>query len=186
MFQMESSRIKPQVLSLIVKRLPKKSAILLALMALAFAAKAQGHYQRFTVSTYMIQGTVQSMIDGKMDVAETWSNLTRNLKIDKIYIEVMRNHTLVDEAGLEKLKKLFPRPGRASLWRTWLTASARPMAIRVSIMPIRKTASLPHKAVEMAARHFDEILLDDYYFFDRKTDLRHQGQGEQILDTVSP
>jgi len=35
------------------------------------------------------------------------------------------------------------------------------------------------KAVEMAARHFDEILLDDYYFFDRKTDYDIKAKGDR-------
>ena len=45
------------------------------------------------------------------------------------------------------------------------------------------------KAVEMAARHFDEILLDDYFFFDRKTDYDIQAKGNRSwtqyrLDTM--
>ena len=35
------------------------------------------------------------------------------------------------------------------------------------------------KAVELAARHFDEILLDDYYFFDRKTDYDIKAKGDK-------
>ena len=70
----------------------------------AVSVQAQGHYKSFIVSTYATQKTVQELMDGKLDPAESWSNLTRNLKVDKIYIEVMRNHMLVDEAGLEKLK----------------------------------------------------------------------------------
>ena len=35
------------------------------------------------------------------------------------------------------------------------------------------------KAVEMAARHFDEILLDDYYFFNRKTDYDIKAKGNK-------
>jgi len=34
-------------------------------------------------------------------------------------------------------------------------------------------------------RHFDEILLDDYYFFDRKTDYDIRPKGS-IVDTISP
>ena len=31
----------------------------------------------------------------------------------------------------------------------------------------------------MAARHFDEILLDDYFFFDRKTDFDIKAKGDK-------
>jgi len=94
-----------------MKKFTQALAVLLAFGTLAFSARAQGHYKSFIVSTYATQGTVQSMMNGNMDPAETWSNLTRNLKIDKIYIEVMRNHTLVDEAGLDKLKKFYQDHG---------------------------------------------------------------------------
>jgi len=60
---------------------------------------AQGHYKSFIVSTYAVQGTVQGLMNGNPVPAQSWAMLTRNLKIDKIYIEVMRNHTLVDEAS---------------------------------------------------------------------------------------
>ena len=73
--------------------------------------RAQGHYKSFIISTYAPEGTVRNLMDGKLDPAESWAKLTRNLKIDKIYLEVMRNHTLVDEAGLEKLKKFYQDKG---------------------------------------------------------------------------
>ena len=85
--------------------------IFLAFGTLAVQVHAQGHYKSFIVSTYATQGTVQRLMSGDLDPTESWSNLTRNLKIDKIYIEVMRNHTLVDEAGLEKLKKFYQDKG---------------------------------------------------------------------------
>jgi hypothetical protein len=75
---------------------------LLVFQILSLTVRAQGHYKSFIVSTYATQGTVQRLMSGDLDPAESWSNLTRNLKVDKIYIEVMRNHTLVDEAGLGK------------------------------------------------------------------------------------
>src|SRR5579871_1414984 len=70
----------------------------LALAVSTIAAQAQGHYKSFIVSTYAVQGTVRSLMSGEIDPAQSWATLTRNLKVDKIYIEVMRNHTLVDEA----------------------------------------------------------------------------------------
>jgi hypothetical protein len=89
----------------------KLLAVLLAIGTAACSVWAQGHYQSFIVSTYATEGTVQRLMDGRLDPGQSWSQLTHNLKIDKIYLEVMRNHTLVDEAGLEKLKKFFQDQG---------------------------------------------------------------------------
>ena len=98
-----------------MKKYLKSPAVLLTIALLASAtgggsAFAQGHYQSFIVSMYAIQGTVQRLMRGHGSPAVV-GRLTRNLKVDKIYIEVMRNHTLVDEAGLERLKKFFQDQG---------------------------------------------------------------------------
>jgi hypothetical protein len=156
----------------------KPLAWLLTSAALVFSAKGQGHYKSFTVSTYLIQGTVQSMIDGRTDPAETWSNLTRNLKIDKIYIEVMRNHTFVDEAGLEKLKKFYQDQG-VQVCGGLAYSVSEANGYQGFDYADPENRAFAKKAVEMAARHFDEILLDDYYFFDRKTDLDIQAKGHK-------
>jgi hypothetical protein len=86
-------------------------ALLLALGTWAAPARAENHYRSFIVSTYVILGTVQGLMNGNPDPAVSWSNLTRNLKVDKIYLEVMRNHRLIDEAGLEKLKRFYQDQG---------------------------------------------------------------------------
>jgi hypothetical protein len=132
----------------------------------------------FIVSTYATQRTVEALTDGDFDPAESWSNLTRNLKIDKIYLEVMRNHSLVDEAGLEKLKKFYEAQGVQVCG-----------GLAFSISEVNGYEGFDYanpsdrefakKAVEMAARHFDEILLDDYFFFDRKSDEDIKAKGKK-------
>ena len=153
-------------------------AAVLAFGTLAFTARAQGHYKSFTVSTYIIQGTVQSLMNGNMDPAQSWSNLTRNLKVDKVYIEVMRNHTLVDEAGLEKLKKFYQDQGVQVCGGLAYSISEQ-NGYQGFDYADPENREFARKAVEMAARHFDEILLDDYYFFDRKTDYDIKAKGNK-------
>ena len=141
-------------------------------------AFAQGHYKSFIVSTYATQRTVESLTDGDMDPAETWSNLARNLKVDKIYIEVMRNHTLVDEAALEKLKKFYQSRGVEVCGGLAFSVSEA-NGYQGFDYANPENRAFAKKAVEMAARHFDEILLDDYFFFDRKTDYDIKAKGDK-------
>jgi hypothetical protein len=153
-------------------------AILLAFGISAVSVRAQGHYKSFIVSTYATQGTVRSLMDGDLDPAESWSNLTRNLKIDKIYIEVMRNHTLVDEAGLEKLKKFYQDQGVEVCGGLAFSVSEA-NGYQGFDYADPENRAFAKKAVELAARHFDEILLDDYYFFDRKTNYDIKAKGKK-------
>ena len=153
-------------------------AVLLALGTLTVPAWSQGHYKSFIVSTYVIQGTAQGLMNGNPDLAQSWATLTRNLKIDKIYIEVMRNHTLVDEAGLEKLKKFFQDQG-VQVCGGLAYSISESYGFQGFDYADPENREFARKAVEMAARHFDEILLDDYYFFNRKTDYDIKAKGNK-------
>lgn len=162
--------------------------MLAAIGTLALSGQAQGQYKSFIVSTYATQPTVQALMDGDLDPAESWSNLTRNLKVDKIYLEVMRNHTLVDEAGLEKLKKFYESKGVQVCGGLAFSISERNGYEGFDYANPADRAFF-RKSVAMAARHFNEILLDDYFFFDRKTDYDIKAKGERSwtqyrLDTM--
>jgi len=161
-----------------MKKYLKTLAVLVAAGTLSLSVRAQGHYQSFIVSTYATQRTVQALMNGDLDPAESWSNLTRNLKIDKIYIEVMRNHTLVDEAGLEKLKKFYQKQGVQVCGGLAFSVSET-NGYQGFDYANPENREFARKAVELAARHFDEILLDDYFFFDRKTDYDIKAKGNQ-------
>jgi hypothetical protein len=153
-------------------------AAFLLLAAWVNPVLAQGHYKSFIVSTYATEGTVQQLMDGDLDPAESWSNLTRNLKIDKIYIEVMRNHTLVDEAGLEKLKRFYQDQG-VQVCGGLAYSTTETNGYQGFDYADPENREFARKAAELAARHFDEVLLDDYFFFDRKTDYDIKAKGKR-------
>jgi hypothetical protein len=153
-------------------------ALGLVFAASTIGAVAQGHHKSFVVSTYAIHGTVQNLMNGNLDPAVTWSNLTRNLKIDKIYLEVMRNYTLVDEAGLAKLKKFYQDQG-VEVCGGLAYSVSESYGYQGFDYADPEHREFVRKAAELAARHFDEILLDDYYFFNRKTDHSIKAKGRK-------
>ena len=175
-------------LTLKMKNHLQSLAVFLAFGMSAFSVHAQGYYKSFIVSTYATEGTVQSLMSGRLDPGESWTNLTRNLKIDKIYLEVMRNHTLVDEAGLDKLKKFYEDHGVQVCGGLAFSVSEA-NGYQGFDYADPENREFAKKAVEMADRHFDEILLDDYFFFDRKTDYDIKAKGNRTwtqyrLDTM--
>lgn len=166
------------------------TAVLALLTASVAQARAQGqrHYQSFIVSTYATQRTVQSLARGDLDPARSWAKLTRNLKIDKIYIEVMRNHTLVSESSLEKLIKFYQSQG-VQVCGGLAFSISEANGYEGFDYANPENRAFAKKAVELAARHFNEILLDDYFFFDRKTDYDIHAKGRRSwtqyrLDTM--
>ncbi|MGO9109209.1 MAG: hypothetical protein ACLP9L_08255 [Thermoguttaceae bacterium] len=159
-----------------MKKYSKSLAVFLAIVTGSSFAFGQSHYQSFTVSTYAIQGTVQGLMRGNPDPKQSWATLTRNLKIDKIYLEVMRNHALVDEAGLDRLKKFYQDQGvQVCGGLAYSISESNGYQGFDSADP--ENRQFAQKAAETAARHFDEILLDDYFFFDRKTDYDIKAKG---------
>ena len=161
-----------------MKKYVQGLAILLAFGTWTVPALTQNNYKSFTVSTYAIQGTVQGLMNGNPDPAQSWSALTRNLKIDKVYLEVMRNHRLVDEAGLDKLKKFYQDQG-VQVCGGLAYSISESYGFQGFDYADPENREFAQKAVEMAARHFDEILLDDYYFFNRKTDYDIKAKGNK-------
>ena len=90
----------------------------------------------------------------------------------------MRNHTLVDEAGLEKLKKFYQDQGVQVCGGLAFSVSEA-NGYQGFDYADPENRAFAQKAVELAARHFDEILLDDYFFFDRKTDYDIKAKGNR-------
>ncbi len=163
-------------------------AAILLLTSSVIQARAQGHYKSFIVSTYATQRTVQSLSDGDLDPAQSWAKLTRKLKVDKIYIEVMRNHTLVDETNLEKLIRFYQSQGVEVCGGLAFSVSEA-NGYQGFDYADPENRAFAKKAVQLAARHFNEILLDDYFFFDRKTDYDIHAKGNRSwtqyrLDTM--
>ena len=90
----------------------------------------------------------------------------------------MRNHTLVDEAGLEKLKKFYQDQG-VQVCGGLAYSISEANGYQGFDYADPENREFAQKAAEMAARHFDEILLDDYFFFDRKTDYDIKAKGNK-------
>jgi len=90
----------------------------------------------------------------------------------------MRNHTLVDETGLEKLKKFYQDQG-VEVCGGLAYSTTETNGYQGFDYADPENRAFAKKAAELAARHFDEILLDDYFFFDRKTDHDIKAKGKK-------
>jgi len=143
------------------------------------AAPAKGQYQNFVVAIYIPVAVVNTFAEpGRLD--SEWRRISSQLKVDKVYIEAHRDRVVADEALLETVKKFLPRPrgarrrrhhvhrrpGRRGVWLFFAT-------------PIRPTGSSPKRRWKRVARHFDEIILDDYFFVTTKNDSDIAAKGNR-------
>ena len=154
------------------------------------AAPAPGHDQ-FRVAVYIPVFVVQKMKDSTY-LQKSWNELSSQVKVDKVYIETYRSGTIADEENLEEVKAFFAAHhvltagGIAYVGRGDTAGADAPddsggQFISMCYTDPKQRESVKHIA-ELTARHFDEIMLDDFFFNNTKYDSDIAAKGRQTWD----
>ena len=151
--------------------------LILAVLALSITALA-GNYKNFRNTAYIMAGDVN-----RIGTLENWeksyAEFSKNLKLDKVYIETFRDMTYSSDEALQAAIKFFKskgievsggitynwRGGVRQRWESFCYSNPEHLAIIKGV--IERTAAL-----------FDEIVLDDYYFTNCKDDLCIEAKGD--------
>ncbi|MDX9946559.1 MAG: hypothetical protein RBS38_04270 [Bacteroidales bacterium] len=133
-------------------------------------------YDNFEVSVYARSYEVRQMDDLKW-LEPIWDMISNQVHVDKIYLETHRDMVIVDEKTLEKVKKFFNSRGVKTAGGITLTVSEmnRFETYCYSNPEHRRKVK---EIIELTARHFDEIILDDFFFTDCKCELCIRDKGE--------
>lgn len=154
----------------------KKSwLIVLGLITLCFSDATAGGHKNFTVSVYARAYEVREMKDlGRLD--SIWANITSQLKIDKIYLETHRDKIIVDEETIEKAKKYFLDKGvKVAGGITYTINESNHFETFCYSNPEQR--NLAKEIALLTAKHFDEFILDDFFFTSCKCDLCIKAKG---------
>jgi hypothetical protein len=146
-------------------------------MSLPLALNA-GHYDGFKVSVYITANDVNKMTNGKW-LDSVWTEISSRLKVDKVYIESHRDGRYTSDAALQAAKKFFTSKkvefgggitytpeSHTGRWETFCYTTPEGRA------EVKKIA-------EYTAKHFDEILLDDFFFNSCKCEHCTAAKGTQ-------
>jgi hypothetical protein len=147
---------------------------LLARSTLALA----GQYKNFAVAVYIPVGITRSLADPER-LQDDWNRLSAQVKIDKVYLETYRDHQWADEETIEPIKKFFAEKGVRVSGGITLAAGGRGGQFGTFDYEDPKDREECRKAVEMAARHYDEIILDDFFFYTTKSDADIAAKGNK-------
>ena len=133
-------------------------------------------YDNFEVSVYARAYEVRQMDDLKW-LEPIWDMISNQVHVDKIYLETHRDMVIVDEKTLEKVKKFFNSRGVKTAGGITLTVSEmnRFETYCYSNPEHRRKVK---EIIELTARQFDEIILDDFFFTDCKCELCIRDKGE--------
>lgn len=151
--------------------------ILPVLLALFCSLPAGAKHKNFTVSVYVRAYEVEKMKDDAW-LEHTWNIISSQLDVDKIYLETHRDMLLVDDATLEKAKQFFLKRGLEVAGGITYTIS-EPNDFETFSYSDPKDRAWVQKVAETTARHFDEMLLDDFFFTSSKKDVEIAAKGDK-------
>ena len=146
----------------------------LALIAIAMHAKP---YKHIKTAVYCRAYEVEKMIQPGW-LESVWDTLARQVHIDKIYLETHRDLLIVDDATLEYAKKFFKDRGvKVAGGITYtIDESNNYQTFCYSNPADRKKVQ---EIAEHTARHFDEFILDDFFFTSCKCNLCIEAKGDR-------
>jgi hypothetical protein len=134
---------------------------------LPVAALAADKIQSFDTAIYIPVMMVRRLADPAVRQRE-WDTISRQLKVDKVYIESERDRLLADEQTLEDVKKFFIEHGvRVAGGITY--SDNHGGQFHSFCYTNADDRAFVQRVVELTARHFDEIILDDFFFVTTKS-----------------
>src|SRR6516164_182500 len=148
------------------------------LVGSAVPAAPVGRYKNFRVAIYCVvdatrRFAVEKVLQAEFDRVMAW------VKFDKVYLEVYRDRRFADEATLERIKKFFTDRGVAVAGGLTLSAGGGGGQFGTFDYENRADRDECKKAVQLAARHFDTVILDDFFFYTSKSDADIAAKGKR-------
>jgi len=140
-----------------------------------FQIRAGGNYKNFKVSVYSRAYETAKMGDERW-LEPIWDEITRQVHVDKIYLETHRDLLVVDEATLLKAKNFFESRGFKTAGGITLTVDEG-NNFQTFCYTNPEHRKKIKEIVEFTAKHFDELILDDFFFTNCKCDLCIKAKG---------
>jgi hypothetical protein len=132
------------------------------MMVLVWAISGHG-YTNLRIAVYFRYQEVHSIPAGLESFSVQWANVEKQVKVDKVYLETTRNARLATEAEVATLKKFFAGRGIKTSGALGLTVN-EPNGFQSFCYSTPADRDKVKAMTEFTARHFDEIILDDFFF----------------------
>ncbi len=141
-------------------------------------APAAGHYKHFKTAIYIPVGVAHPLADPKV-FAHQFARAMSQVPFDKVYLEVYRNHDFLTDAEAETIKTEFEAKGIEVAGGMTLAAGGEGGQFGTFDYENPKDRAECQKAVETAARHFNEVIMDDFFFYTSKSDADIAAKGDK-------
>lgn len=152
--------------------------LMLAFMLVALVVPAQAqNYKNFKVAVYSRSYETNLMADEQW-LDKTWTEVTNQLKVDKIYLETHRDLVMVDQKTLDIAKAYFKKKGvEVAGGITWTIDESNNFETFCYSNPEHRKKV--QEVIEYTAKNFDEVILDDFFFTSCKSDIEIKAKGNK-------
>jgi hypothetical protein len=154
-----------------------QAALAVFCLLLASTAHAAEPYRNFKVAVYIRSYEVRQMKDPAW-LETRWKVIDKELHVDKVYVETFRDDVIPDEQTLESVKAFFAKHGVQTAGGIATVRNERDH-FRTFCYSDPADRQKLKEAVELAARHFDELILDDFFFTSCVTDSEIRAKGNR-------
>lgn len=139
--------------------------LLLSFVSPSYAQK----YKNFRVAIYCRAYETQKMNDTIGYLKPIWDEMSRQLKVDKVYLETHRDLIIVNQQTLDIAKKFFKDRGIRVAGGITYTIS-EPNRFQTFCYSESNDRKKVKEIAEYTAKNFDEVILDDFFFTDCRDD----------------
>ncbi len=144
---------------------------------LAISAMTVTAYDNFKTAVYCRAYEVAQMNDA--DWLEThWGRISDQLHVDKVYLETHRDLIIVDDATLNAAKAFFAERGIETAGGITYTID-EPNRFETFSYSNPKHRAKVREIAEHTAKHFDEFILDDFFFTSTKSKWDIEAKGDR-------
>src|SRR3954462_7889961 len=149
----------------------------LCCVAVAGSANAAA-YKNFRVAIYVPVSSTKRLADPATFERE-FARVSSHLKFDKGYIEAYRSREFATDAELETVKREFQAKGIQTSGGVTLAAGGSGGQFGTFDYENPTDRAECERAVRLIARHFDEVILDDFFFYTSKSDADIAAKGNR-------
>ncbi len=175
--------------------LRKRLAVVLLLLgacATAWAA-VPAPYRNFKVTVYIPVQVVKRMAKDPAWMRRSWRTISSRLHVDKVFIESYRAGVCATGRQLARVKEFFVRHGVAVAGGMAMLGPGGNGQFNTLDYALPQDRALAKRMSALTARHFNEFILDDLYFFNTKSladiaakgDLSWSAYRMRTMDEVS-
>lgn len=119
-------------------------------------------YKNFNVAVYIRAQEVQQMKD--LDwLAVRWAAVEKQIHVDKVYLETLRDQLVADNESLTKAKQFFESKGIQTAGGL-ATVKSEPNHFQSLCYTSEDDRRKLKEVIVYTARNFNEIILDDFFF----------------------